>query len=99
MRCGHVGVTSPEDYLCKAFGFFACRAFASFSSTFSFLYSSYHSFICAFVPPALSSPVIYANLEAMSCAEGMVMNDKQECKSSISMKLGRKIKALIRESR
>lgn len=35
----------------------------------------------------------------MSCAEGMVMIDRQECKSSISMKLRREIKGVVRESR
>ncbi|KAL1868536.1 hypothetical protein VTK73DRAFT_3628 [Phialemonium thermophilum] len=52
-------------------GAVAFLTLASLSSFSSSLYSKYYSFICAFVPLAVSCALMYANFDAMSCAEGM----------------------------
>ncbi|KAH7381760.1 hypothetical protein BKA64DRAFT_212737 [Cadophora sp. MPI-SDFR-AT-0126] len=71
----HIHYRCSEGF--RPSGVVVCVALAALSSLTSSLYSSYHSFICPFVPPPSSFAVISANFDATSCAEDMLAADCQ----------------------
>jgi len=68
------GPTTSAIGVTIARGLYAFAFLTFLSSSVRFLYSVYHSFISAFVPPAVSLALISANFDAISFSESTMFS-------------------------